>query len=96
MWSSLLKVKEGENSFSLKKERDISCIPIKLESVHERLYKTTIDAFVNEHRFRLDYLYNKHFKGYGFINKKDFYIFAYYNSTVDERISRLYKRYSRE
>ena len=94
MWSSLLK-EQKDNAFNtLKKERDINIVPIKIESVHERLYKTTIDAFVNEHHYRLDYLYNKHFKGYGFINKKDFYIFAYYNSTIDERTSRLYKRYS--
>jgi hypothetical protein len=94
MWSSLLKGEENNTFNSINKEYEFNIVPINVETNKDRIFKSTINEFIKEHKFILDYLFNKHFKDYVFISKEDFYIFAYNNSTVDERLSRIYKRYS--
>ena len=44
------------------------------------IFKREIPLFIEEHQYTLDKIYNKHFKDYEHISKKDFYIFAYANT----------------
>ncbi len=74
MWSHIIKVEET----FVKKEDDIKVVPIV--KGEQLVFKREIESFVKEHCSILEYIYNKYFKDYKHITKKDFYIFAYNNT----------------
>ena len=80
MWSDIIKSDEEVVEESKVKEDTLTTIPV-IRS-HELRFKREIKAFVEEHKDDLDKIYNKHFKEYGHISKKDFYIFAYVNTKL--------------
>ena len=78
MWSEIVKPDEEvvkENSVN---EDSLTAIPVIRE--YELRFKREITPFIEENKDALDKLYNKHFKDYDHITKKDFYIFAYVNT----------------
>jgi len=77
MWSQIIKPDEEVVKDKVKTNEDIKTIPIV--SGECLSFKREIKAFIEEYRELLDNLYNKHFKDYDHISKKDFYIFAYTN-----------------
>jgi hypothetical protein len=76
MWSDLIKPEEQKIE---EKVEDIKVIPIV--KGEQLLFKREINSFIKEHKYMLDYIYNKYFKDYTHITKKDFYIFAYKNTS---------------
>jgi len=58
----------------------------------DRLFLRTINSFIKEHKDILDTIYELYFKEY--TSKKEFYIFAYKNTTINEELSRIYRQYS--
>lgn len=77
MWSQIIKPDEEVVENTVKTNEDIKTIPIVTGEYLS--FKREIKAFIKEHKDILDKLYNKHFKDYDHISKKDFYIFAYSN-----------------
>ena len=50
-------------------------------------------SFINEHQLLLDNIYYRYIQDYN-ISKKEFYIFAFKNTTINNSLSELYKKYS--
>jgi hypothetical protein len=78
MWSEIVKPDEEVVKEDNIIEDFLSTIPVVRE--HELRFKREMDSFVEEYKDALDNIYKKHFKEYGHISKKDFYIFAYLNT----------------
>jgi len=78
MWAKIIKPDDNVVQVKDTVKEEINVIPVV--SGEELLFKREISSFVEEHKDILDKLYNKHFKEYGHISKKDFYIFAYINT----------------
>ncbi len=78
MWSQLIKPDEEVVEDKVNVKDTLTTIPVV--SGDYLRFKREIKGFVEEHKDVLDKLYNKHFKDYGHISKKDFYIFAYINT----------------
>jgi hypothetical protein len=78
MWSSIVKPDEDVVEERVTVNDTLTTIPVV--TGEELLFKREISYFLEEHKDVLDKLYNKHFKEYGHISKKDFYIFAYINT----------------
>ena len=83
MWSNIIKPDEEVVEEVVAHEDTLTTIPVV--KAHELRFKREIKAFVEEHKDVLDNIYNKHFKDYGHISKKDFYIFAYVNTNERHR-----------
>ncbi len=83
MWSQLIKPDEEVVKESNVNEDSLTTIPVIRE--YELRFKREIKGFVEAHKDVLDNLYNKHFKDYDHITKKDFYIFAYVNTNERHR-----------
>ena len=79
MWSQLIKPdnKDEEVVNDIVKD-DLIVIPVVRGE--QLIFKREIPLFIEEHQYTLDKIYNKHFKDYDHISKKDFYIFAYVNT----------------
>ena len=80
MWSDIIKQDEEVAKESKVNEDSLTTIPV-IRS-HELRFKREMESFVEAHKDDLDKIYNKHFKEYGHISKKDFYIFAYVNTRL--------------
>jgi hypothetical protein len=79
MWSRIADKKEEEEVvFENKTEDDIEVVEVP--TTFEIIFKKEIGRFIRDNYDMLNYIYNKCFKGYAHIDKKDFYILAYYNS----------------
>ena len=78
MWSRIADKKEEEVVTENNTEDVINTV--EAPTRFEIIFKKEIGRFVRENYDMLNYIYNKCFKGYAHIDKKDFYIFAYYNS----------------
>ena len=78
MWAKIIKPDDNVVQVQDTVKEEINVIPVVTE--YELRFKREIPSFVEEHKDILDKLYNKHFKEYGHISKKDFYIFAYINT----------------
>lgn len=58
------------------------------------LYKT-FKYFVKEHKEVLDYLYSTVISGANSrLKREDFYYFAFQNSSLDNRLASIYRRYN--
>jgi len=78
MWSQIIKPDEEVIEERVVNEYTLTTLPV-VTGVQIR-FKREINSFIEEHKYTLDNLYNKHFKDYEHITKKDFYIFAYVNT----------------
>jgi hypothetical protein len=78
MWSQIIKPDEEVVEENNVKEDTLTTIPVVTGD--QIRFKREINSFIEEHKVALDNLYNKHFKDYDHISKKDFYIFAYVNT----------------
>jgi hypothetical protein len=78
MWSQLIKPDEEVVEERVVKDDTLTTIPVV--TGYELRFKREMKSFVEEYQYTLDKIYNKHFKDYGHISKKDFYIFAYINT----------------
>ena len=79
MWSQLIKPDNSHEEVIKNNIQDtLTTVPIVRE--YELRFKREINSFIEEHKVALDKIYNKHFKDYDHISKKDFYIFAYANT----------------
>jgi hypothetical protein len=78
MWSQIIKPDEEVVEERVVKEDTLTTIPVV--TGYELRFKREMKSFVEEYQYTLDKIYNKHFKDYDHITKKDFYIFAYVNS----------------
>jgi hypothetical protein len=79
MWSQLIKPdNKDEEVINDTVKDDLKVIPVV--TVQELIFKREIRSFIEEYQYTLDKIYNKHFKDYDHISKKDFYIFAYVNT----------------
>ena len=79
MWSRIADKKQEEDGVvKINTEEDITTVeaPTKFDLEFSR----NIKKFVRDNYEMLNYIYNKCFKDYPHIDKKDYYIFAYYNS----------------
>lgn len=79
MWSQLIK----PDNISKEVVQNIIQDTLKIIPVvtgEQIVFKREIKSFIEEYKYTLDKIYNKHFKDYEHISKKDFYIFAYYNT----------------
>jgi hypothetical protein len=52
-------------------------------------------SFIKEHRIILEDIYNKYIKDYN-ISKNDFFNFAFKNTSINNSIAELYKKYNNE
>ena len=50
-------------------------------------------SFIKEHQLILDNIYYLYIKDYN-ISKKDFYIFAFNNTSINNSLSELYKKWN--
>ena len=79
MWSRIADKKQEEDVVvKIKTEDDITTVEAPTKFDLE--FKRNIKKFIRDNYEMLNYIYNKCFKDYSHIDKKDFYIFAYYNS----------------
>ena len=79
MWSRIADKKQEEDVVvKIKTEEDITTVEAPTKFDLE--FKRNIKKFIRDNYEMLNYIYNKCFKDYAHIDKKDFYIFAYYNS----------------
>jgi hypothetical protein len=79
MWSRIADKKQEEDVVAkIKTEDDITTVETPTKFDLE--FKRNIKKFIRDNYEMLNYIYNKCFKDYAHIDKKDFYIFAYYNS----------------
>ena len=79
MWSRIAdKKQEAYVVVKIKTEEDITTVEAPTKFDLE--FKRNIKKFIRDNYEMLNYIYNKCFKDYAHIDKKDFYIFAYYNS----------------
>jgi hypothetical protein len=79
MWSRIAdKKQEQDVVVKIKTEEDITTVEAPTKFDLE--FKRNIKKFIRDNYEMLNYIYNKCFKDYAHIDKKDFYIFAYYNS----------------
>jgi hypothetical protein len=79
MWSRIADKKQEEDVIvKIKTEEDITTVEAPTKFDLE--FKRNIKKFIRDNYEMLNYIYNKCFKDYAHIDKKDFYIFAYYNS----------------
>ena len=79
MWSQLIKPDNiDEEVINGTVKDDLTVIPVVRGE--QLRFKREINSFIKEHKYILDKIYNKHFKDYEHISKKDFYIFAYARS----------------
>ena len=79
MWSQLIKPDNiNEEVFQNNIQDTFTTIPVARGD--QIRFKREINSFIEEHKYTLDKIYNKHFKEYDHITKKDFYIFAYANT----------------
>lgn len=78
MWSRIAEKKEEETKVENKVEEPINTIEVPTKFDLE--FNRGIKNFIRDNYEMLTYIYNKCFKDYTHIDKKDFYIFAYYNS----------------
>lgn len=79
MWSRIAEKKEEEivkENVVVEPITNTVDVPTKFDLD----FKKNIKRFISENYEMLNYIYNKCFKDYTHIDKKDFYIFAYYNS----------------
>lgn len=79
MWSRIAEKKEEEivkENIVVEPITNTVDVPTKFDLD----FKKNIKRFISENYEMLNYIYNKCFKDYTHIDKKDFYIFAYYNS----------------
>ena len=83
MWAKIIKPDDSVVQVQDTVKDEIKVIPVV--SGQELVFKREIPSFVEEHKDILDKLYNKHFKDYNHISKKDFYIFAYLNTNERHR-----------
>jgi hypothetical protein len=74
MWSQLIKPDEEVVEERVVKDDTLTTIPVV--TGYELRFKREMKSFVEEYQYTLDKIYNKHFKDYDNITKKDFYIFA--------------------
>lgn len=80
MWSRIAENKVDETAVEIVVEDPI-ITTVEVPTRFDLDFKNNIKKFIRENYEMLNYIYNKCFKEYTHINKKDFYIFAYYNST---------------
>jgi hypothetical protein len=79
MWSRIADKKQEEDVVvKIKTEEGITTVEAPTNFDLE--FKRNIKKFIRDNYEMLNYIYNKCFKDYAHIDKKDFYIFAYYNS----------------
>jgi hypothetical protein len=79
MWSQLIKPDNIDKEVFQNNIQDtFTTIPVITGD--QILFKREMPSFIEEHKVALDKIYNKHFKDYDHITKKDFYIFAYANT----------------
>ena len=79
MWSRIADKKQEEDVVvKINTEEDITTVEAPTKFDLE--FKRNIKKFIRDNYEMLNYIYNKCFKDYAHIDKKDFYIFAYYNS----------------
>lgn len=78
MWSRIAEKKEDEIKEEIIVEEPINIVEVPTKFDLE--FKRDIKKFIRDNYEMLTYIYNKCFKDYTHIDKKDFYIFAYYNS----------------
>jgi hypothetical protein len=79
MWSRIADKKQEEDVVvKIKTEDDITTVEAPTKFDLE--FKRNIKKFIRDNYEMLNYIYNKCFKDYAHIDKRDFYIFAYYNS----------------
>jgi hypothetical protein len=78
MWSKIAAKKDDETTCENVPEETINVVEVPTRFDLE--FKRDIKKFIRENYEMLTYIYNKCFKDYSHIDKKDFYIFAYYNS----------------
>ena len=79
MWSQIIKPDNiDEEVINDTVKDDLIVIPV-VRGEH-LIFKREIPLFIEEHQYTLDKIYNKHFKDYKHVSKKDFYIFAYANT----------------
>jgi len=79
MWSQLIKPDNIDEEVVQNNIQD-TLITIPVVRGEQIRFKREIPSFIEEHKIALDKIYNKHFKDYDHISKKDFYIFAYVNT----------------
>ena len=80
MWSRIADKKQEEDVIvKIKTEEDI-ITTVEAPTKFDLEFKRNIKKFIRDNYEMLNYIYNKCFKDYAHIDKKDFYIFAYYNS----------------
>ena len=79
MWSRIADKKQEEDVVvKINTEEDITTV--EAPTTFDLEFKRNIKKFIRDNYEMLNYIYNKCFKDYAHIDKKDFYIFAYYNS----------------
>ena len=79
MWSRIADKKQEEDVVAkINTEEDITTVDAPTKFDLE--FKRNIKKFIRDNYEMLNYIYNKCFKDYAHIDKRDFYIFAYYNS----------------
>lgn len=79
MWSIIAGKQEDEIKGKVVVEEPI-ITTIDVPTRCDLEFKREIKRFIRDNYEMLTYIYNKCFKDYTHIDKKDFYIFAYYNS----------------
>ena len=79
MWSQIIKPDNKDEEVIKDTVKD-DLIVIPVVRGEQLRFKREIRSFIEEYQYTLDKIYNKHFKDYDHISKKDFYIFAYVNT----------------
>lgn len=80
MWSRIAEKKHEETTGEIVVETPV-ITTVEVPTSFDLEFKRDIKKFIRENYEMLTYIYNKCFKDYAHIDKKDFYIFAYYNTT---------------
>jgi hypothetical protein len=80
MWSIIADKKQEAYVSTEHKKIEENITTVEVPTRFDLEFKRNIKKFIRENYEMLNYIYNKCFKDYSHIDKKDFYIFAYYNS----------------
>ena len=94
MYSDIVinSLKEDIKDVKPQTEEEVMGITVRCPLREELMYTRTFNNFIKEHKDVLDYIYEKQFKGFNHINKEDFYTFAYTQSSIDEQLTRSYRK----